>query len=125
MAIADGERGAEDDQAATDAEQSPAGDILEVPLGGGVEGFAARPCGLNENGEIGASLLLADEFFQPLRPQARFRGVLVAALGAHQFPFGVSVHRSCPRVYLFGSNCAIATTDGDLPFGTITRAFGS
>ena len=75
--------------------------------------------------EIVARLLLADEFREPLRAQRRLRRVFVAALARHQLASGARAHRSGPRLYLFGSKSPIGTTAGDLPFGTITRAFGS
>ena len=90
-----------------------------------VERLAARPRRLNEDPEIVAGLALADEFGKPLRPQARFGGVFVAALGRNNLASGIAAHRSGPRVYLFGNSSAIGTIDGELPFGTITRAFGS
>ncbi len=75
--------------------------------------------------EILARLLLADELGEPLRAQRRFGGVFLAALGRHQLAVRDCAHRSGPRLYLLGSNSPIGTTAGDLPFGTITRAFGS
>ena len=90
-----------------------------------IERFAAPPRRLDEHRKVGAGLALADELGQPLRPQTRFGCIFVAALGRDQFAFGIAAHRSGPRVYLFGNNSAIGTIDGDAPFGTITRAFGS
>ena len=90
-----------------------------------IERVAPRPRRFDEHGEIGADLALADELGKPLRAQACLRRVFVAALGRYQLASGFAVHRCGPRVYLFGSNSAIGTTFGDLPSGTITRAFGS
>ena len=75
--------------------------------------------------EIFARLLLADEFREPLRAQRCLRRVFVAALRRHELASGDSAHPSDPRLYLFGKSSPIGTTAGDLPFGTITRAFGS
>ena len=49
-----------------------------------VERLVARARGLDEDAQIGARLLLADELAEPLRPQRGLRDVLVAALGRHQ-----------------------------------------
>ena len=87
-----------------------------------VERFLARARGLDEHREIGARLLLADEFGQPLRAQRGIH-VVVAALGVHQAR--ICAH-SPPRRYLFGNSSPMVTTVGSaLPFGTITRALAS
>ena len=46
-----------------------------------IERFVARPRRLDEDRQVRARLLLADELGQPLRPQRGVRGVLLAALG--------------------------------------------
>src|SRR5262249_25538389 len=88
-----------------------------------IERFLARPRGLDEHRKILARLFLADEFGKLLRPQRGLRRVLVAAIGTHKLASGARRHVSGPRRYLFGNRSLIATTPGDLPFGTITRAF--
>src|SRR5262249_346797 len=49
-----------------------------------VERFAPRPCRRDEHAEVGARLLLPDEFVEPLRAQRAFRGIIFAALGGDE-----------------------------------------
>ena len=91
-----------------------------------IERFVARPRRLDEHREIGARLLLADEFGQPLRPQRRLGDVLFAAFGVTRRRGGVltaQVPRS--RLYLFGRSSPIPTDFGPFGPGTMTRALRS
>ncbi len=74
-----------------------------------IERLAPRLGRRDEHAEILARLLLADEFAQSLRAQARLGHVFIAALRRHQFARHAR-HRSGPRVYLFGNRSAIGTT---------------
>ena len=68
--------------------------------------------------EIGARLLLADEFGEPLRAQRAVRGVVLAALGGDEAAGGWSPnhpHSVRSRLYLFGSSSPMAAIAG--PFG--------
>ena len=90
-----------------------------------IERLAPRARRLDEHAEIPARLLLTDEFRKPLRAQRRLGRIFVAALRRNELASGDGAHPSAPRLYLFGKSSPIGTTAGDLPFGTITRAFGS
>ena len=90
-----------------------------------IERFAARARGLDENRQVGASLLLADELGEALRAQLQFRRVLFAAFRRDQ-PLGRGAHLIClSRLYLFGSNSLMPTDIGPVGPGTITRALRS
>ena len=98
-----------------------------------VERLLARPRGLDENGEVRARLLLADEFGEALRaqrasaPSSSRRSAVtrraVRARGCGRAQFGPHSVRS--RLYLFGSSSPIAATTGPFAVGTITRALRS
>ena len=49
-----------------------------------IERLVPRPRRLDEDRKVGARLLLADEFGQPLRPQRGLGGVFLAALGGDE-----------------------------------------
>ena len=89
-----------------------------------VERFVARARGLDEDAQVGARLLLADELGEPLRPQRRFRDVVLAALGGDQAARRGG-HRPRSRLYLFGSRSLIAITSEPFGPGTMTRALRS
>ena len=90
-----------------------------------IERLAPRPRRLDEDAEILPRLFLTDELGQPLRAQRRFRRIVLAALGRHQFAAGARRHRCGPRLYLLGRSSPICTTAGDFPLGTMTRALRS
>ena len=67
-----------------------------------VERLLARARRLDEHREVGARLLLPDEFGEPLRAQRGFRGSSSRRSGVTRRRGGVLT--SMPRRYLFGSN---------------------
>ena len=94
-----------------------------------VERLVARPRRLDEDREIGARLLLADELGKPLRAQRALGRVLVAALGRSTRRRGVVLTaQSAPFVRGYICSAATrrsATISGPSAPGTITRALRS
>ena len=85
-----------------------------------IERFAALARGADEDVEIGARLLLADEFVELLRTQRGFRDVVLAPFRRnHAARWRSRIPHSVPRLYLFGSNSVMVVTCGSAPFGTI------